>query len=109
MNIVYEVRFKINHENYCFLKGLAAFYYDHRVIPRPTVHCLAKSATIIVANDWLKQQSIALEARKQRQQTKYHIANYKINRPSPNDNLISDYSINQEKMPVQSQKQQLKK
>jgi hypothetical protein len=67
--IAQEVRFKLEPEDYRYLKGLAVFYYDHRVIPRPTVHSLAKSATIKAANEWIQQQSIALEARQQRQQT----------------------------------------
>ena len=77
MKVYHEVRFKVTHEDFCYLKGLAGFYFDHRVIPRPTVHSLAKSATIRAANEWNRQQSIALEARKQRKQILDSISNYK--------------------------------
>jgi hypothetical protein len=77
MKIAHEVRFKLEPADYAYLKGLAVFYYDHGVIPRPTVHSLAKSATIKAANEWLQQQSIALEARQQRQQTNYTHTDYK--------------------------------
>jgi hypothetical protein len=77
MTTVHEIRFKVTHDDYCFLKGLAGFYYDYRVIPRPSVHSLAKSATIKAANEWLQQQSNALKQRKQRKQIFDSISDYK--------------------------------
>ena len=71
MKITHEVRFKLAHEEYLYLEGLAKFYYDHRIISRPTVHSLAMFATIKAANEWIQQQSLALEARKQRQKTTF--------------------------------------
>ena len=80
--IAQEVRFKLEQEDYRYLKGLAVFYYDYRVIPRPTVHSLAKFATIKAANEWIQQQSIALEARQQSQQTNNTHTDHKLNRLS---------------------------
>ena len=77
MTTVDEIRFKVTHDDYCYLKGLAGFYYDHRVIARPTVHSLAKFTTIKAANEWNRQQSIALEARKKRKQMLDSISDYK--------------------------------
>ena len=71
MKVTHKVRFKLAHEEYLYLEGLAKFYYDHRIISRPTVHSLAKFATIKGANEWIQQQSLALEARKQRQKTTF--------------------------------------
>jgi hypothetical protein len=77
MRTVHEIRFKVTHDDYCYLKGLAGFYYDHRVIPRPSPHSLAKFATIKIANDWIQQESIGLQARKQRRQILDSLSDYK--------------------------------
>lgn len=77
MKITHEVRFKLAPADFRYIKGLAVFYYDHHIIPRPTLHSLAKFATFKVANEWIQQQTIALEARKQRQQTNYSHTDYK--------------------------------
>jgi hypothetical protein len=77
MKDYHEVRFKVTNEDYYYLEGMSGFYFDHRVIPRATVHSLAKSATIRAANEWKKVESIALEARKKRQQILGSISDYK--------------------------------
>ena len=64
----YEVRFKLNSDEYVFFEGLAKFFYDNRVIHGPSVHSLAKLAMIKIGNEWIQIQSAALERRKQRQQ-----------------------------------------
>ena len=68
MGSSYEVRFKLNSDEYAFFEGLAKFLYDKRVIHGPTVHSLGKLAMIKIGNEWIQIQSAALEIRKQRQQ-----------------------------------------
>ncbi|HKG87856.1 MAG TPA: hypothetical protein VKA95_05980 [Nitrososphaeraceae archaeon] len=61
-----EIRFKVTPDEYRYLEGLAKFYYDNGVISKPSVHSLAKFATIRAANEWIKQQTIALQRRARR-------------------------------------------
>ncbi|HEX2067957.1 MAG TPA: hypothetical protein VHF08_04595 [Nitrososphaeraceae archaeon] len=56
-----EIRFKVTPRDYCFLEGLAKFYYDIGVIPKPSVHSLAKFAIIKAANEWQIVQTTALQ------------------------------------------------
>jgi hypothetical protein len=62
-----EVRFKLTPEDYVYCKELAKFYYDHGVIPRPSVSSLAKRGIIRIATEWIEVQSIALKIRAKRQ------------------------------------------
>jgi hypothetical protein len=66
MTIDSEIRFKVKPHEYCYLEGLAKFYYDNGVIPKPSVHSLAKLATIKAANDWNNVQTRALQQRERR-------------------------------------------
>ena len=61
-----EIRFKVKNHEYCYLKELAKFYYDCGVIPKPSVHSLAKFATIKAANEWNNVQTTALQRRDRR-------------------------------------------
>ena len=56
-----EIRFKVTPDDYLYLKGLAKFYYDNRVIPKPSVHSLAKFAIIKAYNEWQIVQTRALQ------------------------------------------------
>jgi hypothetical protein len=48
------------------LQGLAKFYYDNGVIPKPSVHSLGKFAIIKAANEWQIVQTTALQRRSRR-------------------------------------------
>ena len=61
-----EIRFKVTPDEYCYLEGLAKFYYDNKVIPKPSVHSLGKFATIRAANEWHTVQTRALQQRERR-------------------------------------------
>ncbi len=61
-----EIRFKVKNHEYCYLEELAKFYYDCGVIPKPSVHSLAKFATIKAANEWNNVQTTALQRRDRR-------------------------------------------
>jgi hypothetical protein len=61
-----EIRFKVTPHEYRYLKGLAKFYYDNGVIPKPSVHSLGKFAIIRAANEWNNQQTKALQQRERR-------------------------------------------
>ena len=61
-----EIRFKVTPDDYCYLEGLAKFYYDNGVIPKPSVHSLGKFATIRTANEWDTVQTRALQQRERR-------------------------------------------
>jgi hypothetical protein len=61
-----EIRFKVTPDDYCNLEGLAKFYYDNRVIPKPSVHSLAKFAIIKAYNEWISVQTKALQQRERR-------------------------------------------
>ena len=61
-----EIRFKVTPYEYSNLEGLAKFYYDKGVIPKPSVHSLAKFALIRAANEWNNQQTKALQQRERR-------------------------------------------
>jgi hypothetical protein len=61
-----EIRFKVTPDDYCYLEGLAKFYYDNGVIPKPSVHSLGKFATIKTANEWISVQTTALQQRERR-------------------------------------------
>ena len=61
-----EIRFKVTPPEYRYLEGLAKFYYDNDVIPKPTVHSLAKFAIRKAANEWINQQTKALQQRERR-------------------------------------------
>jgi hypothetical protein len=56
-----EIRFKVTPDEYRYLEGLAKFYYDNRVIPKPNVHSLGKFAIIREANEWQIVQTTALQ------------------------------------------------
>jgi hypothetical protein len=61
-----EIRFKVTPHEYRYLEGLAKFYYDNKVIPKPSVHSLVKSAIIRAANEWQIVQTTALQRRDRR-------------------------------------------
>jgi hypothetical protein len=56
-----EIRFKVTPDEYRYLEGLAKFYYDNRVIPKPNVRSLGKFAIIREANEWQIVQTTALQ------------------------------------------------
>jgi hypothetical protein len=58
-----EIRFKVTPDEYRYLEGLAKFYYDNGVIPKPSVHSLGKFAIIRAANEWDTVQTRALQQR----------------------------------------------
>jgi hypothetical protein len=62
-----EIRFKVTPDDYRYLEGLAKFYFDNGVIPKPSVHCLGKFAIIRTANEWQIVQTTALQKRERRQ------------------------------------------
>ena len=62
-----EIRFKVTPDEYRHLEGLAKFFFDNRVIPKPSVHCLGKFAIIRTANEWQIVQTRALQRRERRQ------------------------------------------
>ena len=66
MTIDSEIRFKVKPHEYRYLEGLAKFYYDNGVIPKPSVHSLGKFATIRAANEWQVVQTTALQRRERR-------------------------------------------
>ena len=66
MTVGQEIRFKVTPDDYCYLEGLAKFYYDNGVIPKPSVHCLGKFAIIRTANEWQIVQTRALQQRERR-------------------------------------------
>jgi hypothetical protein len=61
-----EIRFKVTPEEYRYMEGLAKFYYDNKVIPKPSVHSLGKFAIIRAANEWDTVQTRALQQRERR-------------------------------------------
>jgi hypothetical protein len=61
-----EIRFKVTPDEYRYLEGLAKFYYDNEVIPKPSVHSLGKFAIIKAANEWIRVQKTALQQRERR-------------------------------------------
>ena len=61
-----EIRFKVKPHEYRYLKGLATFYFDNRVIPKPSVHFLGKFAIIRAANEWISVETRALQRRERR-------------------------------------------
>ena len=61
-----EIRFKVKPHEYRYLEGLAKFYYDNEVIPKPSVHSLGKFAIIRAANEWQTVQTRALQRRDRR-------------------------------------------
>jgi hypothetical protein len=61
-----EIRFKVTPDEYRYLEGLAKFYYDIKVIPKPTVHSLGQFAIRKTANEWINQQTTALQQRERR-------------------------------------------
>ncbi len=67
MTVGPEIRFKVTPDEYRYLEGLAKFYYDNRVIPKPSVHSLGKFAIIKAANEWNNVQTRALQQRERRQ------------------------------------------
>jgi hypothetical protein len=67
MTVGPEIRFKVTLDEYYYLKGLATFYFDNRVIPKPSVHCLGKFAIIKAYNEWQIEQTRALQRRERRQ------------------------------------------
>jgi hypothetical protein len=66
MTVGPEIRFKVTPDEYRYLEGLAKFYYDNRVIPKPTVHSLGQFAIRKAANEWINQQTKALQQRERR-------------------------------------------
>jgi hypothetical protein len=61
-----EIRFKVKPNEYRYLEGLAKFYYDNGVIPKPTVHSLGQFAIRKAANEWDTVQTRALQQRERR-------------------------------------------
>jgi hypothetical protein len=61
-----EIRVKVTPDEYRYLEGLAKFYYDNGVIPKPSVPSLAKFAIIKAANEWNNVQTTALQRRERR-------------------------------------------
>ncbi len=66
MSIGLEVRFKLPPSEYHYLEELAKFFYDNGVIPKPSVHSLAKFAIRKAANEWNNVQTRALQQRERR-------------------------------------------
>ena len=66
MTVGSEIRFKVTPDEYRYLEGLAKFYYDIGVIPKPSVHSLAKFAIIKAYNEWQIMQTTALQRRDRR-------------------------------------------
>lgn len=66
MPVAPEIRFKVTAHEYRYLEGLAKFYFDNGVIPKPSVHSLGKFATIKAANEWQIVQTTALQRRDRR-------------------------------------------
>jgi hypothetical protein len=66
MTVGPEIRFKLTPDEYRYLEGLAKFYYDIGVIPKPSVHCLGKFAIIRAANEWQIVQTTALQRTERR-------------------------------------------
>jgi hypothetical protein len=66
MTVGPEIRFKVTPHEYRYLQGLAKFYYDNRVISKPSVHSLGKFAIIRAANEWDTVQTRALQQRDRR-------------------------------------------
>lgn len=66
MTVGPEIRFKVKPHEYRYLEGLAKFYYDNRVISKPSVHSLGKFAIIKAANEWNNVQTTALQQRDRR-------------------------------------------
>jgi hypothetical protein len=62
-----KIRFKVTPDEYRYLEGLAKFYYDNEVIPKPSVHSLGQFAIRKTANDWQIVQTTALQRRARRQ------------------------------------------
>ena len=66
MSVGPEIRFKVTPHEYRYFKGLAKFYYDNGVIPKPSVHSLGKFAIRKAANEWNNVQTRALQQRERR-------------------------------------------
>ena len=66
MSVGPEIRFKVKPHEYRYLEGLAKFYYDIGIIPKPSVHSLGKFATIKTANEWISVQTTALQRTERR-------------------------------------------
>ncbi|MDP8941930.1 MAG: hypothetical protein M3M84_05265 [Thermoproteota archaeon] len=66
MTVGQEIRFKVTPDEYRYLEGLAKFYYDIGVIPKPSVHSLGKFAIIKAYNEWINQQTKALQRTERR-------------------------------------------
>jgi hypothetical protein len=61
-----EIRFKVKPHEYRYLEGLAKFYYDIKIIPKPSVHSLGQLAIRRAANEWQIVQTRALQQRERR-------------------------------------------
>jgi hypothetical protein len=57
-----EIRFKVTPYEYSNLEGLAKFYYDIGLIPKPSVHSFSKFSTIKTYNEWIYVQTKALQS-----------------------------------------------
>jgi hypothetical protein len=68
MAMPHEVRFKLPVSEYLYLRELARFFYDNRVIATPTIHSLAKLAIRKIANEWIQVQTTALQKRNNREE-----------------------------------------
>lgn len=66
MTVGPEIRFKVTPDEYRYFEGLAKFYYDNGVIPKPSVHSLGKFAIIKAYNEWQIVQTTALQRRERR-------------------------------------------
>jgi hypothetical protein len=92
-------------EDYLYCEELAKFYYDHGVIPRPSVSSLAKRAIIRIATEWMEVQSLALKIREERQNVMrlLNVGNNNIPRSAISQTRIPDHKI----QPIQPTKHQL--
>ena len=61
-----EIRFKVTPDEYRYLEGLAKFYFDNKVILKPSVHSLGQFAIRKTANEWISEQTRALQQRERR-------------------------------------------
>ena len=66
MTVRPEIRFKVTPHEYRYFEGLAKFFYDIGVIPKPSVHSLGKFAIIKAANEWQFVQTTALQQKERR-------------------------------------------
>lgn len=102
MKAHHEVRFKLTPIEYLYVKGLARFFYDCRVITTPTIHSLGKLAIRKLAHDWIEIQGNALQKRFERQKVLYPLIT-DGNKDKSNPAAISQTTFSPQKVkPVQA-------